>query len=772
MKNLIFCLLSLRSLLGLEPLVAQAQPNLDSLQTVWRDGQAADSSRFQAHQQLTEAAPTPEAARSWLRQLVSWAETQAYREAQVWAWQSLARSYNRSGNLDSARSVLEDALTRTQAWQDAMYPAKIQMSQAALAYQQGNFAEADRRYQAVIDQGPPLQAAAAWKGKGNVAYRQAKIVEAKSAYLQALRLQQQMGKEANDLGGTWYNLALAFMQLGQQDSALLAYAQARAYAVEKQEIGLLGYVYHSLAGIYSEQGNYPRALACADSSLKLTESSGSLIGQAQAKSSIGMIYLDQGEEDLAVAYTKASLALYQQAGEQAPIAQAYNQLGNVWSAFEQPDSALVAFQQSLEIAESLGLQGLICGLAVNIGNVYRERGEHQTAISYLEKGLALSRDIDYQEYEFNALGSLMQAHNARGTHAQAAAYSKRALVLVRQLGLMRQAYNLYDELATTYEAMGRPAEALSYYRTYVELRDSLKSEENQRAVIRYEFEKQALADSIEFAKQAQIKDLQIAEQEASLGQQRIALGAVLVGLTLIGALAYAIFRGKKRSDELLLNILPAETAAELKATGAAAAKEYERVSILFSDFIGFTQLAERFSAAELVAEINVCFKAFDEIMTTYGLEKIKTIGDAYMAAGGLPDPLGASSRDVVHAGLAMQQFITQRKVEREAAGRPFFEMRVGIHTGPVIAGVVGIKKFQYDVWGDTVNVASRMESNGAVGEVNISAATHALLQGEAELSFEARGAIEVKGKGQMQMYFVRTAPGRSEAEVYLIGKLS
>ena len=177
-----------------------------------------------------------------------------------------------------------------------------------------------------------------------------------------------------------------------------------------------------------------------------------------------------------------------------------------------------------------------------------------------------------------------------------------------------------------------------------------------------------------------------------------------------------IQKEKERSDELLLNILPSEVAEELKQKGYTTAKSFDEVTILFSDIKGFTHVAERMTAQELVKEIDTYFSAFDHIMQQYGLEKIKTIGDAYIAAGGLPEGNSATASKVVDAAIAMQNAVENFKKERIEKNLPYFELRIGIHTGPVVAGVVGIKKFQYDIWGDTVNMAARMEQSGVAGK--------------------------------------------------------
>jgi class 3 adenylate cyclase len=213
-----------------------------------------------------------------------------------------------------------------------------------------------------------------------------------------------------------------------------------------------------------------------------------------------------------------------------------------------------------------------------------------------------------------------------------------------------------------------------------------------------------------------------------------------------------ISKARKRSDELLLNILPEEVAEELKAKGSADAKQFDEVTVMFTDFKGFTQISEKLSPTELVNEIHTCFKAFDGIITKHKIEKIKTIGDSYMCAGGLPVANTTNATDVVNAALEIQQFMKQHLQRRKMENKEPFEIRIGIHTGPVVAGIVGVKKFAYDIWGDTVNIASRMESSGEAGKVNISGSTYRLVKDT--FTCIHRGKIQAKNKGEIDMYFV------------------
>ena len=222
---------------------------------------------------------------------------------------------------------------------------------------------------------------------------------------------------------------------------------------------------------------------------------------------------------------------------------------------------------------------------------------------------------------------------------------------------------------------------------------------------------------------------------------------------LVWLLARTLNAERHRSEVLLLNVLPREIAAELKREGRVEPHHYDHATVLFTDFVGFTRIAESLTPAQLIARLDEAFQEFDRIVQTHGLEKIKTIGDAYLAVGGIPRENPTHALDCALAALELVRATERLRLRHESTGEPAWSLRVGLHSGPLVAGVIGTEKFAYDVWGDTVNTASRLESSGIPGQINLSAATQQELAEFFEC--ESRGRIEAKGKGELEMFLLR-----------------
>ncbi len=341
-----------------------------------------------------------------------------------------------------------------------------------------------------------------------------------------------------------------------------------------------------------------------------------------------------------------------------------------------------------------------------------------------------------------------------------------------------------QNIATTYEEQIRQVEEKTKEQlNQQEAKISGLSQEKQSIDSSYRYatrkleylSKEQMIDSVVLAQQEreiQTQKTLIAEKELEKEKSdslRNLLALVLAFMGVIAVLFYARYRAKRktanelqqknklveaeqqRSNTLLLNILPPAIAEELKARNKVAARKYDQATVMFIDFKGFTHVAEQLSPEMLVEELDFCFSNFDRIIGQHRIEKIKTIGDAYMCASGLSD-MNASPSDIVKAALEIQDFMLALKAERLNRGMPFFEARVGIHVGPVVAGVVGAKKFAYDIWGDTVNIAARMEEACEPGHVNVSEAAHWLAKYEFEWQY--RGKVAAKNKGMMDMYYV------------------
>ena len=522
---------------------------------------------------------------------------------------------------------------------------------------------------------------------------------------------------------------------------------------------------NNIGGVYYYLGNYQKALEYYKGAIIYQEKLGDKSIISATSQNIGGIYIKTGDYKNALKYINKAHNFFLKSNDQEGIARNLNALGFIYIKTKGFEKAEKNLNQSLKIAQKIKNKRILTETLSNLGELYFIKGNYQKSLSFYNLCLNYSVEINSLQYQAESKVAIGNIHNRLRDNNLAIKFCTEGLKLSEKLGAIYVKKEACGCLYEGYKAIGNYMLALNYYEKSNVFQDSLQVKETANQVMDMEFQNTKLLDSISNVKKAYVVQLKHKEEVSKQQKQR---NVIILSLLFILIFAVALWsrlrfvsRSKKqlqvekdRSEKLLLNILPAEIAEELKQNGSVNAKDFNLASILFTDFKSFTQTAESMTPQDLVEEINVCFKAFDEITEFYKIEKIKTIGDAYMAAGGIPVPDKNSLLNIVLAGLEMQEFVTKRKLENDILNKPSFEMRLGIHAGPIVAGIVGIKKFQYDVWGDTVNTASRLESNGKVGKVNISESLYQHIKDLDIFTFEYRGKIDVKGKGEINMYFV------------------
>jgi adenylate cyclase len=550
--------------------------------------------------------------------------------------------------------------------------------------------------------------------------------------------------------------ALHYVQEALQLAQELKWKKGEAECLKNQ-----GNTYHLLS-------DYPKERGCFELSLKIFEDLHDTLGIGKCLNNIGITYYYLSDFPKALEYYNKSLKIMEAFGNKQGIANSLNNIGGVYNTMADYSKALEYYERTLKIKKELGDKTGIAICLSNIGNRYKNLHDYPKALSSYEESLKISQEKADKTGIASALESMGDIQYLMADYTKALKYCGKSLEISKSIGALDIQRDALKTLSGTYEKLGQLKKSLEYYQQFIKIRDSIVNENKVKEItqttLKIQFARNHTADSLAYEQEKLRTELSYMESLEKKKKQRNLLiisfiTILVISVALVGRLRYTrksqarLQKEKDRSENLLLNILPAEIAQELKEKGAAEARDFEEVSVLFADIQDFTGTIENMTARELVEEINTCFGAFDNICSSCRVEKIKTIGDSYMSAGGIPIPYPGSVKNTVMAAIRMQEFMIRRKHEREALRLPAFEMRLGIHTGPIVAGIVGVKKFHYDIWGNTVNIASRMESSGVVGRVNISHSTYERIKDDPDLIFECRGDIETKNMGRLVMYF-------------------
>ena len=548
---------------------------------------------------------------------------------------------------------------------------------------------------------------------------------------------------------------LAFNEINDSDKAL-GYADELIELSESLQDNDYLYSGHLMKGYkYRYLGKYNQALTEFLKCIDIANTLEDLEKQGTANTTVADINNELGNISTAVEYYNRAIKILSQTNDSISLAITRLNLGDAYLKDKEYDKAEQMFEKSLPTFKKNNNKTLIAFYNGNIGMAYAGQRRDSLAESKLKEAITVLVVMEIYSPVCTYLISLSEIYARKGDMHSAFNYANRSLDLAKNNGLNEQISEANLKLSELYESVGNDQLAFDYSKKYRTYRDSLhRIESNNTADLLRTYEVQQKQTALDLSNQKR-------------KTQKIIVYSTGIALFLIMLLAIGLFHRykyvratneiitteKQRSDNLLLNILPEDTAQELKDRGKVQAKRFESVTVLFTDFENFTIYAEQLPPEQVVTAIDYYFSKFDEIIGKYGLEKIKTVGDAYMCAGGLPTPTKDHAYNVILAAFEIINFVDEvkRKSNKQLAQ---FNIRIGINSGPVVAGVVGSKKFAYDIWGDSVNIASRMESASTPGKINISENTYQLVKDRFNCKF--RGKIEVKNRGVLKMYFVNS----------------
>jgi class 3 adenylate cyclase len=532
-------------------------------------------------------------------------------------------------------------------------------------------------------------------------------------------------------------------------------------------LNVLGVAYRNIT-------NYPKAMEAFLEALKLAAEQGNSKQEAYAYNNIGDVYRTQRNYAWAIDNTQKALRIFEKLGDKRGMAYCEIRLGENAESQNKLNDAFQHYLRCYDLRRELNDTTAMFVAMGHLGDIHKAQGRHKEALRYFQQSLEFVKRQRATADIAGALRRIAATYYEMGRYPDAIATARESLELSKQTQFKLDLQDASEVLWKSYAALRQFQEAYDFQHLYLALRDSITSEQSLKQIA-----------TLQINYEVQRKDTEIALIQQNERLVRWGLGIGLVLSLALAGVAYNRYRIKRtanreilrqqeilteqsreieltntalqmaitQADKLLLNVLPAPIAERMKRGETRIAEQFDSAAVLFADIVGFTELASTVPPQDLVDILDEVFSEFDAIAARYGVEKIKTIGDGYMVVAGVPKPSDNNHEAIAHVALEMLDAITRFNRARHTT----LAVRIGIHAGPVVAGVIGKNKFSYDLWGDTVNTASRMEAYSATGKIHVTDAMYAALQERFDL--EPRGEIAVKGKGVMQTWFLT---GRSE----------
>lgn len=572
-----------------------------------------------------------------------------------------------------------------------------------------------------------------------------------------------LGKSLN-LG----NIGTIYHEQSEYNTALKYYKKALELNIEADNKSGIANNYGNIGNIFYDQSDFPKALEYFNKSLKIYESIEFSSGIATNLSSIGNVYYALSDYPKSLEYYDKSLKINRRIGNLSSIAINLVNIGNIYEKQNQYEKAIEYYKQSLDINTKIGNQAGISNNLINIGTLYNSKKDYKKALEYYDKSITINKMIDNKLGVGISLGNIGETYLIlsqdsilnkyyEGREKQSIVkeinlnksinYTKEAIDIFRNIGERHNLFYALKNLSVAYKLRGDYKDAYNALEESKSIQDSV-----------FNIEKSNEISKLENARENLVKDRKIAilnEREKSSARERnIIIISASIGLILILLVLLVIINQRRKSEALLLNILPAKIAKRLKSKEVSIADDIENATTIFIDLVGFTSFAKDKKASEVLKILNNIFSRIDKLVSEYGLEKIKTIGDGYMAAAGVPEPISDHAEKAVEFTLAVRNEIEKFNTEKGMN----ISARMGLESGPLVAGVIGDSKFIYDLWGDSVNTASRMESTGLPNQIQITENVKQELESvKTSYQFTPREPIEVKGRGIMHTYFIERA---------------
>ncbi|MGA2298808.1 MAG: adenylate/guanylate cyclase domain-containing protein [FCB group bacterium] len=548
-----------------------------------------------------------------------------------------------------------------------------------------------------------------------------------------------------------------YLKINDKNYALNYYYLSLAIYIQLNDTKNISYLLtHKIGDLYINIGAFPKAFEVLFRSLKFSEENKDNYGIADACTNIGVVYINQNDINNAIRYFNKSININKILKRNLSIAECLINLGVYYANKDNINEALKNYLDAIALYNQTGAK-VESTIYINIGILYQKLNNYDTALIYFKKALIQTTEEENKEEILITNIYIGNLFNETQDYIQAEEYFIQSIKIAKEINNLYWLSQAYFNIALVYEKMNNYKLAYDYHVLYSAINDSLFNQENSNKI-----------GKIEMKYEQDKKDI-IVKQEKQI--MNIVMISFIIGFVLVLFLAFFIYRNyrikkkahdevskknviisleREKSEKLLLNILPETIATRLKEGEPKIADNFDEASVIFIDQVGFTKNSSDTSPGRVVEILNKIYTEFDKIAEKYELEKIKTIGDCYMAASGIPIPNKDHAEAAALFAIEVMQKIDGYKTEEGTEIR----FRTGIACGPVVAGIIGEKKFIYDLWGDTVNMASRMEEYGVAGKVQVTERFKNKLP--KSYKFEERGEIEIKGKIRMKTWFLKT----------------